>query len=312
MSVPDLAEPDPCSREDIVAADGARVTFCRHGGHVLGWQPAGGVERLWLSRDTGCGPGTAIRGGIPVIWPQFAERGDGPRHGIARDRAWSRVSTSPLAPQQLASSPLAPSPLDDGRAGVRLQLTANAQTRALWPFQFTLAVDVVVGRDTLEIRLVARNDDGEPLTFTAALHTYLRVSSTQAARVDGLRGLVAEANDDGAPVDLSLHPLAVSGPIDIAIRRAAGEVDRAPGGVDRAPGDTVTVVDPVLGDVVVTADGFDSWVVWNPGPGRAPRDVHPGGEAEFVCVEPALLTPRTLLPGEAWTGRQILRTAAPL
>jgi glucose-6-phosphate 1-epimerase len=271
---------DPCAPEDLLAADGARARLCRHGGHVLGWQPAAGRERLWLSRDTGCGPDLAVRGGVPVIWPQFAERGDGPRHGIARDRAWSLLHTGTGT---------------DGAARARLELRSDATTRALWPHAFTLVLDVVVSGADLGLRLRARNDGVEPFAFTAALHTYLRVSSTAAADVRGLAGRVAEANDGSGRVSLPAGPLGVAGPIDVAVRDVA---------------DDLVVTDPTLGDVVLAADGFDSRVVWNPGPGRAPGDVHAGGEQEFVCVEPALLAPVTLEPGGTWTGRQLLRAAA--
>jgi glucose-6-phosphate 1-epimerase len=267
---------DPCRYIELVAADGARVWFCRHGGHVVGWRPVGGVERLWLSASTGCGPGTAIRGGVPVVWPQFAERGDGPRHGLARDRAWVLLQAGTGG---------------DGAARARLELRADAATRALWPHEFTLTLDVVVTGHELGMRLRARNDGVVPFDFTAALHTYLRVSSTAAADVHGLANLVAEANDGSGEVTLPHGPLPAAGPVDVAVRDHHDEI---------------RLVDELLGDVVVNADGFDSRVVWNPGAGQAPGDVHPGGETEFVCIEPALLRPVTLQPGDTWTGRQLL------
>jgi hypothetical protein len=87
-----IADGAACAPETVTAADGAQLTACAHGGHVLGWTPAGGRPRLWLSPTARCGPGLAIRGGIPVIFPQFAGRGPLPKHGFARDRAW-RVET---------------------------------------------------------------------------------------------------------------------------------------------------------------------------------------------------------------------------
>lgn len=271
--------PDPCAVRTVTGDDGAQVRFCAHGGHVLGWVPAGGVERLWLSRDTGCGPGTAVRGGVPVVWPQFAERGDGPRHGIARDRAWTVLADGAR----------------DGRARVRLELRSDAATRVLLPHPFTLSLDVEASGAELRTTLVARNDGVDPFEFTAALHTYLAVSSTSAARVHGLAGLVAEHNDGSGSTTLPTGPLAVGGPVDLAVTGVPG---------------AVTVTDPVLGDVVLTAEGFDSRVVWNPGPDQVPGDVHPGGASEFVCVEPAQLEPVRLEPGQTWSGTQLLRAQA--
>ncbi len=213
-----LLPDDPCTPVQVVAADGASVRFCAHGGHVLGWTPAGGEERLWLSRATGCGPGTAVRGGVPVVWPQFAERGDGPRHGVVRDRAWQVVRAGAAA---------------DGAAEVRLRLVADASTTP-FPHPFTLTLDVRAEAATLGLRLEAVNDGAAPFSFTAALHTYLRVSSAAAARVAGLEGLVAVPNDGGAPWTVD-GPVGAVGPVDVAL---AGTEARE-----------VVVVDPVLGDV---------------------------------------------------------------
>ena len=289
---------DPCASVELTADDGASVRFCAHGGHVLGWTPAGGTERLWLSRDTGCGPGTAIRGGVPVIWPQFSERGTGPRHGVARDRAWQVLGPDDTAHDDQAPGDVAPDDLVAGRPGAavaRLRLVCDGEAT---PFghPFTLQLDVAAAGAELSIRVTARNDGTEPFVFTAALHTYLRVSSMAQASVDGLQGRTARANDGGADVRLPDAPLPVEGPFDVAVPM-----------VNDGPAGALVLHDEVLGDLILTATGFDSRVVWNPGPGRAPADVHPGGEAEFVCLEPALLDAATLQPGQTWTGEQLLR-----
>lgn len=269
----------PCTTRTVTGEDGAQVRFCAHGGHVLGWVPVGGSERLWLSRDTGCGPGTAIRGGVPVVWPQFAERGDGPRHGIARDRPWT-VLTEGVP--------------EDGRARARLELRSDASTRVLLPHPFTLTLDVEASGLQLRLTLSARNDGVDPFDVTAALHTYLAVSSTASARVVGLAGLEAEHNDGSGTRVLPEEPLAVVGPLDLAVAGVRDEL---------------RLLDPVLGDVVLQAEGFGSHVVWNPGPHGVPADVHPGGEDEFVCLEPAQLDPVRLEPGGSWSGTQLLRVA---
>ena len=82
-----LGQPALCVR----APDGAQATVLLHGGHVVSWIPAGADEQLYLSPAAGLEAlqsGQAIRGGVPVIFPQFAERGDGMRHGFARVSSW--------------------------------------------------------------------------------------------------------------------------------------------------------------------------------------------------------------------------------
>src|SRR5687768_12899777 len=53
---------------------GATADVSLHGAHVLSWKPAPARERLYLSPNASHAPGTAIRGGIPVVFPQFAGR----------------------------------------------------------------------------------------------------------------------------------------------------------------------------------------------------------------------------------------------
>ena len=75
----------------IQSPDGAQATVLLHGGHLVSWKPAGGEEQLYLSPTAVAGQGQAIRGGVPVIFPQFEQRGPDvslPRHGLARTRTW--------------------------------------------------------------------------------------------------------------------------------------------------------------------------------------------------------------------------------
>jgi glucose-6-phosphate 1-epimerase len=265
---------DPCVTATVEAPDGARLAVRRHGGHVVGWTPAGGRERLWLSPLARCGPGEAIRGGIPVIFPQFAGRGPLPKHGVARDREW-----------RLASLP--------GAASWQAVLVDGAATRAIWPHAFALTLTASATGDRLDTVLEVHNPGDAPFTFTAALHGYLALGGPEAT-VNGLGGHRAEDNEQGnRVVTVPDGPLLAVEQRDIAVRDAT------------AP---VTLDDPVLGPLTLTADGFDSRVLWNPGPDAGLGDVPPGGAAGFVCIEPAQLTPVTLAPGQTWTGSQTLRS----
>ena len=267
-----------CAPETVTAPDGAQLVACAHGGHVLGWTPAGGVPRLWLSPTAQCGPGKAIRGGIPVIFPQFSDRGSLPKHGFARDRAWSGSSFS------------------DGSA-VTWQATLgdSAETRALWPHRFELQVTARAAGDQLDVTLTVVNHGGAPMAFSAALHTYLAIGGS-GATIDGLDGLVAEDNaSPGSSVSLT-------GSLD-----ALEERDVA---VLSVPG-PVVLSDPELGTVTVTADGFPDRVVWNPGPRHSLGDVPKGDERHFVCIEPALLESFVVNSTDTWNGRLTLVARSP-
>ena len=68
------------------------ATVALHGGHVMSFRPCGHEPVLWLSRHSHFKTGKAIRGGIPVCWPWFADHPtdrDKPSHGFVRSAVWS-------------------------------------------------------------------------------------------------------------------------------------------------------------------------------------------------------------------------------
>ncbi len=64
-----------------------------------------------------------IRGGIPIIFPQFADQGTGIRHGFARLLDWS----PPLAEHGLSLA----------------RLSQSTETMQWWPHAFTATVEVL-------------------------------------------------------------------------------------------------------------------------------------------------------------------------
>ena len=92
---------------ELRAPDGARATLLLHGAHLVSWVPAGADEQLYLSPKSAFATGQAIRGGVPVIFPQFATRGPLQRHGFARGKPWQLVSAESGGGATLK-------PLDDG------------------------------------------------------------------------------------------------------------------------------------------------------------------------------------------------------
>ncbi|HEX8393025.1 MAG TPA: D-hexose-6-phosphate mutarotase [Longimicrobium sp.] len=259
----------------LESRDGARAEVHLHGAHVTSWTPAGADrDALFLSRTAEFRPGTAIRGGIPVIFPQFAAEGPLPKHGFARDRAWR------LMPGERPEQAL-------------FELRDTPETRAIWNHAFCAELRVTVSGAVLDVALTVQNTGDEPISFTAALHTYLHVDDVAHTVLRGLRGTrirdkVAEAERVEEAEELRIH----------------GEVDRvyldAPPSLELTDGER---------RMRIRALGFPDTVVWNPGPEAAARlaDLEPGGEQRMLCVEAAAVgTPVRLQPGERWTGAQTL------
>ena len=268
----------------LTAGDGARVELYRHGAHVTSWVPAGGDERLFVSAHSEFRPGAAIRGGVPVIFPQFGP-GPLPKHGFARTAEW-----------EVADAGLG----DDGTARARLVLRDDAATRAVWPAAFATELTVEVRGQSLAVSLGVHNPGARPLAFTAALHSYLRVSDLAAAAVEGLRGVryrdQAAGGRDAVDDAHALH--------------FAGEVAR----LYLAPPRALRLRDGAgARTLAIQADGFPDAVVWNPGADKAQALADLGGEEyrRMVCVEAAAAgEPVEVAPGARWTGAQRLTVGA--
>jgi len=263
------------------AADGARAELYLYGGQVTSWRPAGGVERLFLSERAEFRPGAAIRGGVPVCFPQFAGAGPLPKHGFTRTSLWS------LLRLDQAGDP----------AQAVLQLEDSAATRAIWPHPFRATLTVRLGGARLRLELDVQNTGAAPCSFTGALHTYLRVDDVSRTAVEHLQGLRYRDSASGAQDVLESEPEV----------RFNGEVDRL---YYNAPAQVI-VREPQR-VMLVRSAGFPDVVVWNPGPvkGAALADMQPDGYRQMVCVEAAVVsTPAELLPGGTWSGMQELMAA---
>jgi glucose-6-phosphate 1-epimerase len=244
----------------IRAPDGAEAIVTLYGAHLVSWKDAAGSERLFCSARSALDGSRAIRGGVPVIFPQFAERGSGMRHGFARVSHW-HVADSGVA---------------DGTAFAVFTMTAADLAPALaqaWPHRFALELRVAVNGNELHLSLTVLNTGDSSFAFAAALHTYYLVDQLGAVRIDG----VQEA------------PLAI-----------ADKFDAIYYGIERA-----IELRSGTGALRLEQGGFRDAVVWNPGAldAAALADLEAAEYQRFVCIEPALVDPLTLQPGQAWCGR---------
>jgi glucose-6-phosphate 1-epimerase len=263
------------------AAD-VSITACPRGAHLLTWTTRG-VERLWRSPLSDCGSESAIRGGVPVLFPQFGTFGDLGKHGFARTAEWQRVE--PKVDHQRPR-----------RATLAFEMSDTQATLEVWPHPFHARVDISASPDDLEMVLTVANRGHDLARLTAGLHTYLAVADPEAY-LTGLAGCHAwDGASTTAPRFTRVLPERI---------RALDTQDLVIHGAE-AP---IVLHDEVLGTVSVSASGFSNRVVWNPGPDHGLPDVIPGDEAHFVCIEPASVVPIILPGGGIWEGRQRLALA---
>jgi len=157
----------------LSAPDGAQASITLYGAHLISWRGADGRERLFCSARSALDGSKAIRGGVPVIFPQFAARGDGMRHGFARVSNWR----------------LADSGLDEGWAFALFALApadlAPSHAQA-WGHAFELTLRVAIRANEMTMRLAVTNTGEAPFPFAAALHTYFLVDELAGLRILGI------------------------------------------------------------------------------------------------------------------------------
>jgi glucose-6-phosphate 1-epimerase len=255
----------------------ARATICVYGAHVTDFTVRGS-KVLFLSQRALFEPPKAIRGGIPVIFPQFSGRGSLPSHGFARNKVW-RVASR------------------DGQRGVVLELEDTEETRKVFPpFRAVYSVSL---SDKAELQLTFRVQAKEsPLSFTCALHTYFAVGHISKTRVAGLKGVSFEDQLNGNSVQPEQSD-------QIVFDR---EVDRVYLSVPRK----LTVIDGANKRTIQlhTTPSLPDAVVWNPWEAKALKMAADFGPTEFndmVCVEVgAVAKPVQVRAGESWEGRHTI------
>ncbi len=258
---------------------GAAAELYLHGAHLTCWRTAKGEELLFLSERAVFAPDKGIRGGVPIVFPQFGP-GQLPQHGFARSQEWTLEESGTSV---------------DGVVFARLALRDNKDTRALWPHAFLAEVTVSLA-DSLEVDLAVTNTGDSPFSFTAALHSYFRVADVRETTVEGLQGIrYRDKVQDGVEVLDS----------EAAVR-FRGETDRVYLG---APA-TVRIRDARGSRTFqLRKQGFDDLVVWNPWSEWARRTQDFGAEEylRMVCAEAAQVgDPIHLEPGRHWRAMQTL------
>lgn len=281
--------------------DDSTATITDYGAHVLEWAPAGQPGVLWHPKAVYFSKGTAIRGGIPVIFPWFNSGfADGhvaakkPKHGFGRISFWhydEAASTDSFARYTLDSTDADPDWL--------ATLSGSAER----PAAFHAVYEVRCGAE-FQASLTIANDGDEPFTYESALHTYLNIGDIEHVQVAGLEGakFLDTTLDNDPECTQPDEPITFDGSMVDRIYFAGGESGH----------DTVRVIDEQLGrTIVVDKSGSKNTVVWNPGEtaGNGIGDMAAGEWRGFVCVEAAncRTNATTLAPGESATLSQTLR-----
>ncbi|QAU36150.1 D-hexose-6-phosphate mutarotase [Janthinobacterium sp. 17J80-10] len=213
------------------------------------------------------------RGGVPVLFPQFADTGSLRKHGYVRDLPWTLGECRNEA----------------GVATVCYALEISDGDIEAWPHGARLQMKAALLPDRLTIELGIENIGTSAFTFTGGLHPYFFVQDLRHMRISGLQGV--KVHDRYQPL------LAVEEAQALALDAAPFE--RL---YDGCPDLTLWTGEKQL---TLSASGFDQWMVWNPGEtgARQLADLPDADWQRFVCIEPVRVArPVCLAPGETFSG----------
>ncbi len=222
-------------------------------GNLVSYRPKGEKEDVfWLGDFNKFDNVQAIRGGIPVCWPRFAEEKLNaylPRHGFARLSDWCLKRVF----------------VDETKIEAELALVPDMKYNVDMIANLSIKIT-----DKLEYSLETINNGNAEFSFSEALHAYFNVGSIDDVEIKGLDGYKYRNSLDGNVYVQDGH-LRIKGEFDAAFLNHRGDVE---------------IVDPVLErTILITKNGSNTTVVWNPNKDLA--EMSEGQDKRFVCVEPA-------------------------
>lgn len=261
----------------IRSQQGATAEVYLHGAHVVSWKDPSGKDILFTSKEAVFKPPKAIRGGVPVCFPQFGQLGPLGQHGFARNSSFRL--------------------LEETADSATLVLKAIGSEDPKYPHPFELKVKVQLGDNSLQQELAVTNTGDKEMAFTAALHTYFAVSAIESVTVEGLSGVTYTDSLQGGVKVVQDGPVVFDQEVD---RIYLAAPDAAMKIVDKGSGSTVEV----------HKHNFPDAVVWNPWVDKS-KAMGDFGDDEYkvmLCIEPAVAGsgPVTVAPGASWTGSQTL------
>ncbi len=269
---------------ELTTPAGAKASVLEHGAHVCAWHTT--RKKPWIFTSTAAvfEEGKAIRGGVPIVFPQFNTMGSGPKHGFLRNTQWALTQK--------------PTQTHNG-CECALKVTSNDQTKALWPHDFEARFKLVLTDTKLSMTLSIINTGQSAFEFNSALHTYFAIEELSKTSIDGLDNTAYW--DNGTPFTerktYTHSALHLSGAID----RVMFDINGALKLVDQER------------TLQITQPGFTDAVIWNPGEkgAKAISDLANNEYPSMLCVEAANIDSATRLePGEHWEGTQHLHELA--
>nr|WBO25876.1 glucose-6-phosphate 1-epimerase 1 [Dianthus chinensis] len=267
---------------------GSSAEVLLYGGQVVSWKNDRREELLFMSSKAVWKPPKAIRGGIPVCFPQYGNFGTLEQHGFARNRMWSLDdSPAPFSPATNSST-------------VDLILKPTEEDLKIWPRSFELRLRVSLSPGKLILIPRVRNIDNRSFSFMFALRNYLSISDISEVRIEGLETLDY--------FDNLMNKERYTEQADAIT--FDGEVDRV---YLKTPSKVAIIDHEKKRTFVLRKNGIPDAAVWNPWDKKAKMIPDLGDEdyKSMLCVDSAVVESQIVLkPSEEWKGYQELSTVS--
>ena len=246
-----------------VSNEKAKAKISVYAAQVISFQPAGETtDLMFLSEKAYYKTGKATKGGVPICWPWFGPDPEGKgraSHGFVRNRMWTLLGAETMP---------------TGETKIRLGMSPSEETLSIWPCQFDLVMEVVVG-DQLSLTLTTKNTGDEAFSITQAFHTYFSTGDIDKVKVLGLESKAYLDKPDGGAQKTQAGAIAVTEEVDRVYMEVPSEL---------------VIEDGALGRRIrINSTGSKTAIVWNPWTEISQKmaDLEDNDYQRFICVETA-------------------------
>jgi glucose-6-phosphate 1-epimerase len=220
--------------------------------------------------------GIPRRGGVPILFPQFADHGPFAKHGFARNLEWECIERFDDGGLQEGTSSL-----------YCLELAPNVVSG--WDHHARLDFFTHISANELVLTLKVTNLGLSSFAWTGGLHPYFYVDDLLKARLFGLAGsTLIDRYDSRNTIDhcpsitFNDEPCECLYQSNLPVRLETQE---------RA--------------MKLSSTGFSEWMIWNPGSVDSVHfaDLPLGDWRHFICVEPVnVINPILIEPRKEFCG----------
>ena len=253
-----------------------------HGAHITSYKAQLNTSRedeaFFVSKKSLFAEDKAIRGGVPICFPQFSDKGSFVMsHGFARNVEWELIDKS--SDDEKSTVAILRMIKSSSYKGTHKDILSGLQQ---WD-SVNVDLNVRLYNHQLETKLCVSNGGTDTKVFTFAFHNYFRIGNIRNIKVDGIHNNHHAVQYVDKVKKGETSTVDNSNPIEIS-----QEVDRV----------YLSLLDPIESIIVEPersreihisqhAHSAQNVVVWNPWEDKckAMTDMLPNEYEQFVCVE---------------------------